>query len=533
MLEKITVRNLAVVESAEAEFVAGLNVITGETGAGKSVLMGALGLLLGGRADSSVVRDGAKEAEVEADFGGMTIRRTITREGKSRVWIDDESVTVTELRERTAALVDIHGPRANQRLLEESFQREALDVFLADALAVRGGFAAAWREWSAAAAELKRLQATGASEDELELLRYQVSEIEGAELSDEDETLPERHAAAAHAEELISDANTVTEALGGDRGAAELLISLQPRFNAMTRNFPAAAEWKARAEELIIGIEELSRSVADAVSRLDAGEESLEELDARLTLVNRLRRKYGPSLADVRSRLEKARARLELLENYGVRLAAAEKAERAARRELDAAGAALTAARVKAADGFAAAVTGELRALGFRQALFSVAVEPAAEPAAHGCDRVVYRFAPNPGEAARDLAAIASSGEIARVMLSLKVVMAETLPDGPKTLVFDEIDANIGGETGAVVGAKLREVAKKVQVVAITHLPQSAVWGERHLRVVKSVEGGRTSTKIAVIEGEDRVAEIARMLGGENITRVVKEHATELLELSH
>ena len=292
MLKRLTVSNLAVVEKAEAEFCPGLNVITGETGAGKSVLMGALDLVLGGRADASVVRDGAKEAEVEAVFelglerkvgGGetcVTVRRTVTAQGRSRAWIDDESVTVAELKELGAQLVDIHGPTANQRLAEEDFQRKALDAFGGVDLAARGRKegAKSYAELFAWLAELRTqisdLKSSG-GEDELDMLRFQVNALESAELTEDDETLSERHAAAAHAEEIVENANAVTEALGGDQSAAEILVALHPRFREMAKHLPAAEAWAAEAEDLTVRIQELSRTVADAASKLDVGEEDL------------------------------------------------------------------------------------------------------------------------------------------------------------------------------------------------------------------------------------------------------------------
>lgn len=557
MLKRLTVSNLAVVEKAEAEFCPGLNVITGETGAGKSVLMGALNLVLGGRADASVVRDGAKEAEVEAVFelglerkvgGGetcVTVRRTVTAQGRSRAWIDDESVTVAELKELGAQLVDIHGPTANQRLAEEDFQRKALDAFGGVDLAARGRKegAKSYAELFAWLAELRTqisdLKSSG-GEDELDMLRFQVNELESAELTEDDETLSERHAAAAHAEEIVENANAVTEALGGDQSAAEILVALHPRFREMAKHLPAAEAWAAEAEDLTVRIQELSRTVADAASKLDVGEEDLEELDARLTLINRLLRKYekgignqGSGVGGLLELLEAKKAKLDALEHCEERVAELEAKIAVADKAVRTAGAELTKKRRAAAEKLAKAVTAELKDLGFLQAKFFVALEP-IEPEAHGMDRVVYMFEPNPGEAARPLAAIASSGEIARVMLALKTCTSQTSQtfQTSQTLVFDEIDANIGGEVGKIVGEKMRMVAKSHQVIAITHLPQSAVCGERHLVVSKAVAGGRTKTRISEVDGEDRVAEIARMLGGEKLTSVVKRHAEELLQLS-
>jgi DNA repair protein RecN (Recombination protein N) len=276
-------------------------------------------------------------------------------------------------------------------------------------------------------------------------------------------------------------------------------------------------------------MQELSRSVADAASRTDMGDESLEELDRRLTAVNRLKRKYGADIAGILELAETKRRRIDELEHRAERIAELEKELAAALPAVEAAGKALRSARTRAGEALAAAVTSELRDLGFLKAGFSVAVEP-APASADGCDSVSFMFAPNPGEAARPLADIASSGETARVMLSLKGVLAAA--DPVDVLVFDEIDANIGGETGRAVGEKMRRAAAHHQVIAITHLPQSAVYGDRHLVVGKSVEGGRTKVWISRAEGEIRISEIARMLGGEELTSVVRKHAEELLQLS-
>jgi len=553
MLSRLSVSNLAVVEGAEAVFASGLNVLTGETGAGKSVLMGALGLVLGGRADASIVRDGAKEARVEAVFdvsarssavssvleevglpecenGELIVRRVVGANGTGRVWVNDAQTTVATLRRLGALLVDIHGPRSNQQILDERFQRDTLDAY---GDTPRAEYDSAWRELVAARAKLEELESAGESEEEVDLLRYQVNEFEEAGLSVEDEDLAERHAAAAHAEEIVESANEITDALGGDGGAADRLARLVPVFASVAKHFPDASAWAEEAERLTVGIEELSRTVADAVSRLDADPAAFEEMDARLGVVNRMRRKYGKgtdgSVSALLAVFEGKKSRLASLENRGEELERLRKSVADAEASARVAGAALSKRRAAAAERLAKAVTKELRDLGFLKAKFSVRLEP-ADPAPGGCDRVAYMFEPNPGESARPLAAIASSGEAARVMLALKKVLAAH--DSVDVLVFDEIDANIGGETGRAVGEKMRSVAAHRQVIAITHLPQSAVYGDRHLVVSKSVSGGRTRTKIEEVSGEARVAEVARMLGGDRATGVVRTHAEELLKLA-
>ena len=550
MLIRLSVSNLAVVERAEAEFAPGLNVMTGETGAGKSVLMGALGLVLGGRADASVVRDGAKEARVEAVFsasppvaavleeaglpecegGELVVRRVVGANGSGRVWVNDAQTTVATLRRLGAILVDIHAPRATQRILEERFQRDTLDSYGATP---RGEYDGAWRALVAARSKLEEIEAAGEGDEEEDLLRYQVGEFEEAALSEEDEDIAERHAAAAHAGEIVEAANAITESLGGDGGAADLIARLAPTFASVAKRFPDAAEWAAEAERLAAGIEELSRTVADAASRIDADPAAFEEMDARLGVVNRMKRKYGKgtdgTVAALLGVFEAKRARLAELEGRGEALETMKKGVAEAESAVRRAGAALSRKRAAAAERLSKSVTKELRDLGFLKAKFFVRVE-AAEPGPGGCDRVSYMFEPNPGESARPLAAIASSGEAARVMLALKNVLAAH--DSVDVLVFDEIDANIGGETGRAVGEKMKSVAARRQVIAITHLPQSAVYGDRHLVVSKSVSGGRTRTRIVEATGPARVAEIARMLGGDRDTGVVMTHAEELLKLA-
>ena len=554
MLSRLTVSNLAVIEKAEAEFAPGLNVVTGETGAGKSVLMGALELALGGRADGSMVRDGAREARVEAVFatgdaadavgaileeaglppcegGELIVRRSVGALGAGKVWLNDSPSTVATLKRLGTILADVHGPRANQGLLEERFQRDTLDSF--GGLAADGGerahYAAPYAELAELRHEVARLEeATGGDiADELELLRFQVAELEAADITEDDADIAERHAAAAHVGEVVEAANGVTEALGGDRGAAELLAAAQVKMRAAARHFPEAAEWESEAEDLLVRVQELSRTVADAASRIEVSQEDFEALDERLTLIKRLERKYRVvGAAALAETCAKKRERLDELEGRDAKLAELRGKIATASAAVADAGARLTKRRRTAAAKLEKAITASLRDLGFLQAKFSVRLTP-VEPQPHGCDRVEYMFEPNPGESERPLAAIASSGEMARVMLAVKAVLAAH--DATATLVFDEIDANVGGEAGKAVGEKLREVARHRQVVAITHLPQSAACGERHLCVVKTVSEGRTRTHVSVVEGRERVAEIARMLGGENLTSVTRKHAEELL----
>lgn len=547
MLTRLSVRNLAIVESADVEFGGGLTVITGETGAGKSVLMGALELVLGARADASTVRDGAKEARIEAAFavpgvvdafldaaglppcedGVLLVRRAISATGGGRVHVNDAATTVQTLRALGKLLVDVHGPNDHQSLLEEGFQRGVLD---AHGRLDTSAYAAAWARLADLRAQRADLQGDDADVAETcERLRYAVDELDAAQLTPEDDDeLPARHAAAAHAAEILDCANAATAALSeADDSAAAALVGAGARVREMARFHEAAGAWGETIERLTVEVQELAQEIADSASRLDADPEALQALDDRLSLVQRLKRKYAcPDVAALLALRDERARRLADLEGRGARLAALADEIAAAEAAVRAAGAKLTAARTKAAARLARAVTKELHGLGFLRAGFDVSLAPHA-PDATGCDAVDFQFAPNPGEAARPLREIASTGEIARVMLAVKTVVAEH--DAIPVLVFDEIDSNIGGEVGRAVGEKLRAVARHHQVIAITHLPQSAVYGARHLAVAKAVSGGRTRSTIQPLEGEARVAEIARMLGGTSLTSVVEQHARELL----
>lgn len=550
MLTRLSVRNLAIVESADVEFGGGLTVITGETGAGKSVLMGALELVLGARADASTVRDGAKEARIEAEFavpgvvdafldaaglppcedGVLLVRRAISATGGGRVHVNDAATTVQTLRALGKLLVDVHGPNDHQSLLEEGFQRGVLD---AHGRLDTSAYAAAWARLADLRAQRADLQGDDADVAETcERLRYAVDELDAAQLTPEDDDeLPARHAAAAHAAEILDCANAATAALSeADDSAAAALVGAGARVREMARFHEAAGAWGETIERLTVEVQELAQEIADSASRLDADPEALQALDDRLSLVQRLKRKYAcPDVAALLALRDERARRLADLEGRGARLAALADEIAAAEVAVRAAGAKLTAARTKAAARLARAVTKELHGLGFLRAGFDVSLAPHA-PDATGCDAVDFLFAPNPGEAARPLREIASTGEIARVMLAVKTVVAEH--DAIPVLVFDEIDSNIGGEVGRAVGEKLRAVARHHQVIAITHLPQSAVYGARHLAVAKAVSGGRTRSTIQPLEGEARVAEIARMLGGTSLTSVVEQHARELLALA-
>ena len=551
MLTHFRVQNLAIVEEAQIAFGEGLNVITGETGAGKSILIGALDLILGGRSDKSLIRTGATEALVEAVFalpdarsidavlaaaglppcedGSLIIRRTLAASGAGRCLINDAATTVQTLRKLGDQLVDIHGPYDHQSLLDPAFQLELLDAF-GRCQAPREAFQESFHVLQAL--EQRRAELTGDSTDvaaEIDRLRFVVDEISTAKLTPaDDEELINEHAAAANAETILKTGGAMTIALAeGDESVFEVLASVQQRCAELARLLPEAADWQKEAQSAAVQIQELSRTVSDRMERIEVDAGRLQELETRMTLVQKLKRKYGPALADVLATLERHSSRLDDLQSRGERLATLEREIAAAQKQLTGKAAALTRARQAASGTLAKAITRELRDLGFLKAGFGVELLP-CPPRASGADEARFGFAPNPGEAMRPLRDIASSGEISRVMLAVKAVLARH--DRIPVLVFDEIDANIGGEVGRAVGIKLRAVAASHQVLCITHLPQVAAHGHQHFVVGKEVRTGRTFAKISAVEKTARVEELARMLGGKDSTSVTLDHARELLK---
>ena len=459
----------------------------------------------------------------------LLVRRVISSSGGGRVWMNDAATTVHTLRAAGRLLVDVHGPNDHQSLLDETFQRRLLDSY---GKVDTAKYSEAWNKLADLRSRLDALQGDVSDvAEECERLRYAVDDIDAAHLAEEDETdLPARHAAAAHAAEIVDCANAVTAALTGedDVSAAAALIAANGRLAEMAKYHEPAAAWREELEEITLRVQELSRAVDDSVSRLDTDPEELQALDDRLTLVQRLKRRYAPTVQEILSLRDEKASRLAELEGRDARIRELSSEIAKAEQAVAKAAGALTAARRKAAGKLAAAITKELHGLGFLKASFGVEMS-IKTPDASGGDAVDFRFEPNPGESARSLAAIASTGEIARVMLAVKTVTAGH--DSVPVLVFDEIDSNIGGETGRAVGERLRSVARHHQVIAITHLAQSAAFGERHFAVSKTVSGGRTRSSIRELSGEERVAEIARMLGGAKLTSVVTQHARELLGL--
>jgi DNA repair protein RecN (Recombination protein N) len=551
MLGTLRVKNLAVVENARVEFEPGLNVITGETGAGKSLLVGALQLLLGDRADRKMIRTGEDTCGAEAVLGlddpadvdailgryglgpcdgrQLIVRRILKASGSSQNLVNDAPVTLQVLKDVGQRLFDLHGPHDHQSLLSPAFQADVLDAY--------GGLEAERKAYAEAFARVedlkaRRLELEGAAEDieaQMDLLAHRVREIEeAAPVEGEEERLAREHLVVAHAQRILELGRGISTALAeGEATAFDLVAGAQRQLEELAKLLPDAEAWRAEARSIAVQIDELSRAVTSSVERVEADPARLEWLEQRLAVYQRIRRKYAATVEGVLAVLEQSRQRLQDLRSRGERLAAVDREAEAARAELLKAGEVLSRKRRPAAGRLAEAVTAELRALGFPKGAFDVGLGD-AEPRTDGMDAVEFGFAPNAGEAMRPLRDIASSGEISRVMLATKAVLSAH--DRIPVLIFDEIDANLGGEMGHAVGRKLAWLARRHQVICITHLPQVAAFGSAHFAVRKCVREGRTFAEVVRLDAEGRVEEIARMLGGRDATRVTLQHARELLE---
>jgi len=547
MLQSLRIRNIAIVEDVAVEFGPGLNVITGETGAGKSVIVGALNLLLGERADKSLIRTGADQCSVEAAFavktpavleelglpagddGTLIVRRQFTAGGTGKCFVNDSPATVQALKRLGDELVDMHGPHDHQSLLSREFQMDLLDAF--------GGHATARQAYAERYQQGQQLQRDRAAlaEDgrdpaqEIEFLTFQIREIESAKLAElnEDE-LQAEHTRVANAQRILELAAAAQAALAGDEGSAfSALAAAQKPLADLANIVPEAAAWRTEAANAAMQLQELARTVTGFAERIDADPARLRELDDRLAQIHRLKRKYGGSVAEALAVLARAKERLRFLETRGERAAQLDAGIAKTAAQIDKLGKELRKLRQASARKLATAITRELRDLGFAHGSFGATLTPAGSPTPSGLDEVEFGFAPNVGEPARPLRQIASSGEMSRVMLAVKVVLAAH--DRIPVLVFDEIDANVGGEMGNAIGGKLRTVAGNRQVLCITHLPQVAAQGASHYVVAKNVREGRTNAAIAPVTGPARAEEVARMLGGKDLTSVTMKHATEML----
>jgi DNA repair protein RecN (Recombination protein N) len=534
MLTLLKIRNLALVDELAWELGPGLIGVTGETGAGKSVIVGALKLVLGERADKSLIRTGEDSCSVEAVFelsdpreinailedGGLEacddtqlIVRRVIGQTANRQFVNDSPVTLALLKRLGEHLVDLHGPHDHQSLLSTERQLAMLDAY-AGAEAAHATYREHHRAWRAKATELDELRhAENASEQEIELLRYQIQEIEAAQLKAEDEQeLEDRWRRASNSTRLVETAANAAAALGGDDGILTRLADVQRLVRDLEKLDPSIREQTASLETAVLELQDLESNLADYVEELDINPAEAAALEERVNLIESLKRKYGPTLADVIARRDSAAARLDTIENRGEKLETLERELAACRATLDASGKALTTVRRKAAPKLAKEISIQLKDLGFKQSSFEAPLHALSDPAPQGFESIEFQFGPNPGEPLLPLRQIASSGEISRVMLAVKSALADQ--DATPLMVFDEIDANVGGEVARAVGRKMAALGTRHQVVAITHFPQVAATASLHFVVEKEISGGRTRSRLFPVNGETRIQELVRMLGG-------------------
>ena len=549
-LTSLRIRNLALVEDLQWRMGRGFIAVTGETGSGKSIILGALKLILGERADKTLIRTGEDACTVEAVFeladaaslnpwleeqgvepcegGELILKRTFTRSGTNRQFINASATTLAVLEELGNSLVDLHGPHDHQSLLSVEKQLDLLDAF-AGSGALRRDYEALYRALLALIAEHDALaQSESSLERELDLLRHQVHEIEAAALrEDEEDELVARYHVATNSRRLVELSTQIARRLAdADDALLPGLAELTRLFRELEKLDPATAPLAQAHCGALTGLEETARELERYAGRLELDPARLAELEDRVTLLETLKRKYGKNISDVIAFGAQAAERLRKIESRGAELDRLSREIDTARAALLSAGAKLSARRKGAAPKLAADVCRQLRDLGFKKSGFEMPLATAEKPGPHGMETVEFLFAPNPGEPLKPLKAIASSGEISRVMLAVKSSLAAQ--DMVGLLVFDEIDANVGGEIAHTVGAKMRSLGEGRQVLCITHLPQVAAAAAAQFVVTKDFKEGRTHSHLAAVEGEARVEEIARMLGGKSESALA--HARELLK---
>lgn len=534
MLTLLKIRNLALVDELVWELGSGLIGVTGETGAGKSVIVGALKLVLGERAEKSLIRTGEESCSVEAVFeladpaevnavledGGLPacddtqlIIRRVVGQSANRQFVNDSPVTLALLKRLGENLVDLHGPHDHQSLLSTERQLSMLDAYAGADTAV-STYREKHRDWRNKAVELEEIRhAESATEQELDLLRYQLEEIDAAQLTAEDEQdLEDRWRRASNSSRLVESAAAATASLNGDDGILERLSEVQRLVRDLEKLDPSICERTASLETACLELQDLEQNLTDYADELDIDPAEAASLEERVNVVETLKRKYGPSLADVLARRDAAAERLDTIENRGEKLETLERELATCREALDAAGKALGTIRKKGAPKLAKEISSQLKDLGFKQSSFEVPLKPLAEPGPQGLESVDFQFGPNPGEPLLPLRQIGSSGEISRVMLAVKSALADQ--DATPLMVFDEIDANVGGEVARAVGRKMAVLGMRHQVVAITHFPQVAAMSAHHFVVEKEVAAGRTRSRLYPVQGETRIQELVRMLGG-------------------
>jgi len=563
MLRELSIRNFAIIDDLNIRFSDGLCVLSGETGAGKSIIINAVNLLLGSRATAAMVRTGAETAELEALFEitseskaarlmreqgydpseGLLIRRIISKNERHRIYINGRLSTIQILDSITENLASISGQHAHQGLLKDEQHLIILDQF-AGLIPLRNELAGLYNEMIPLVKKLKELNSVKDRRNEqIEYLSYQKKEIVDAAIKPgEDASLEQDRIRLKNRETLFEAVNgSIEELYSAQESVTDRLGIVRKNLNKASRLDPELSSKEASVAEAVYSIEEIANSLRAYLAKIETDEKVLESVEARIDVLNKLKRKYGGSLQAIFEQLDAIRMELSGIENLSETIDETQKKLGLLRNELKSCAKKLSGKRKESARNLAAKVEKELSTLKMPRTKFEVSLnsQPASEDDYYfsadgsiinetGIDRALFLIAPNVGESLKPLSAIASGGELSRVILALKALLAGT--ESVETIVFDEVDAGIGGGVAEVVGRKLASLARHHQIICITHLPQIAKFGDHHLRISKHVSGGRTKTTITPLAENERVEEIARMLGGEEITRATIAHAREMLE---
>ena len=551
MLLALSLNDFVIVDRLNLDFQPGFTVLTGETGAGKSITLDAIGLLLGDKADYGQIRQGAAEARLSAlfdlselpelqaelreqgllaeDAEELSVRRIIDAKGKSRSYINNQAATLSQLKSIGSRLIDIHGQNAHHSLNQEAAQRELLDAF-AGCTALAGEVKAAYQSWQNANQALKAAQTQSENlQIERERLEWQFDELSRlAPAPGEWETVSQSHDSLAHAAELMEAAQETEEAINGDNGLQAQIYRCQKKLEALSRIEPRFNESLNLLASIEAELGEVSANMRDVASRSDLDPAELAAQEQRLGELMGMARKYRVEPQDLPAKMQEIEAALQQLQ-AAADIAALEAAAERCEKQYHEAAQQLSADRRQAAERLGSETAAHMQELAMKGARFHIELLPAS-PSAFGLEQVQYQVAANKGSPLRPLNKVASGGELARISLALQVVTSQYTQT--PTLIFDEVDTGIGGGVAETVGRALRSLGQKHQVLAVTHLPQVAACGEQHWQVRKNSEGEQTVSSIRVLSAEERVEEIARMLGGETLTATTRSHAAELLEMA-
>ena len=546
MLEHLQIRNFALIENLSMDLSEGFNVITGETGAGKSIILGALGLLMGEKADSGAIRNGAEEIDVnavisvpegheanrileefgaQAEDGQIVIRRKVRRNGRSMITVQGQSITRTELAQLADSLIDMHGQSEHQSLLSTDKQRRIVDSYAGNSELLEKCRVSYENVMHLREQEEQILSEIEESRRQEDYLRFAVEEIENIKpQAGEDEELKERIRVLGQFENIVESSTLGTDKL---REAKAALYDAYSAMSKAAKADPLLSDYVQRIESSRFELEDVEQGINDYISHVDYSDSLIDSLQERLNSIQKLKRKYGPEIENVLSFCDDAKSKLELVENSEDRLNACRKRKEDELKAYHAVSASLTQSRNNSSSVLEKEIEKVLRTLGMPNAVFNIEVRTdTSHERTTGCDSITFNISANPGEDSKPIKEIASGGELSRVMLALKTVLAKA--DSIQTQVFDEVDSGIGGAVALSLASCISDLSRSRQVIAITHLAGVASRADSHFVVSKSVEGGRTYTSVRICEGEERVREIARMLSGDQ-EAVSLDHARQMI----